>query len=471
MENSIPIEIHAQKLGEWLMNRKHCKKDWHVHIQPIREKINSAIQDMPEHKDIVELLSGTYINYFYCKRIIEILKETEADTKNLFGSYGSQRMKDWLEIERLYLKDNIYLAEAADLLIQNIKFHIPAIKKQIAKTQSGQTDCDKKIEDYTKSIQTCKKDLETMRKQFSIVGDNVKRTLVDRLSELPKVYQDVIDNAKNLKKANIYFSKFAVHVLAPDTSLPMLQYIINNGNTTYYEYLYGEKPSRIEELVIHVEDNAQENDAEDEEIDWGDLDDQTDNIDYGITLEESGIVVESPQVDGSVAKGNEALTLLDNYQTRNEFINDILELESFLNMRLLELSHDTNSILSIQLEDEISESKTELVGMLDIVKLIKQRLNDPVVQHLLQIKHSPRYLNKLESLFLQKVNNIEKMINSQIAVTNMKQELVNEYNQLVPKLKLIQQKNKQLIKEIEHDISAKYKNRPVYLIGTAVFGS
>lgn len=160
-ESSIPIEIHAQKLNEWLTSRKHCKKDWHSSIQLVREKINAAIQDMPEHKEIVELLSGTCkwnlhrvlrnnvcclytyivipdINYFYCKRIIEILRETEADTKNLFGSYGSQRMKDWLEIERLYLKDNVYLGEACELLIQNIKYHIPAIKKQIARAQSGQ---------------------------------------------------------------------------------------------------------------------------------------------------------------------------------------------------------------------------------------------------------------------------------------------------------------------------------------------
>lgn len=41
------------------MSRKHCKKDWHTHIQPIREKINAAIQDMPENKEIVQLLSGT----------------------------------------------------------------------------------------------------------------------------------------------------------------------------------------------------------------------------------------------------------------------------------------------------------------------------------------------------------------------------------------------------------------------------
>lgn len=63
----------------------------------------------------------------------------------MFGSYGSQRMKDWLEIEKLYLKDNIYLGEACDLLVQNIKYHIPAVKKQIAKAQSGQTVRKKKI--------------------------------------------------------------------------------------------------------------------------------------------------------------------------------------------------------------------------------------------------------------------------------------------------------------------------------------
>lgn len=51
-------------------------------------------------------------------------------------------------------------------------------------------------------------------------------------------------------------------------------------------------------------------------------------------------------------------------------------------------------------------------------------------------------------MFLQKNSNIEKMINSQIAVTNKKMELAEEYNQLVPKLKLIQQKNKQLITEV-----------------------
>lgn len=59
-------------------------------------------------------------------------------------------------------------------------------------------------------------------------------------------------------------------------------------------------------------------------------------------------------------------------------------------MRLLELSNEVNTAISVQSGGEINESKPELASMLDIIKVIKQQLNDPVVQHLQQIKHSPR---------------------------------------------------------------------------------
>lgn len=36
------------------------------------------------------------INYFHCVRIVEILKDTEKDTKNFLGYYSSQRMNDWM---------------------------------------------------------------------------------------------------------------------------------------------------------------------------------------------------------------------------------------------------------------------------------------------------------------------------------------------------------------------------------------
>lgn len=52
------------------------------------------------------------------------------------------------------------------------------------------------------------------------------------------------------------------------------------------------------------------------------------DINYEITLEESGIEVEPAepgQNDSGVAKGNNALSVLDNPDTRQEFINQLLE--------------------------------------------------------------------------------------------------------------------------------------------------
>ena len=53
--------------------------------------------------------------------------------------YSSQRMKDWNNIVSLYQKNSIYLAETASILMRNVAFEIPALKKQVHKCQQQQT--------------------------------------------------------------------------------------------------------------------------------------------------------------------------------------------------------------------------------------------------------------------------------------------------------------------------------------------
>jgi DNA-binding transcriptional regulator WhiA len=69
-----------------------------------------------------------------------------------------------------------------------------------------------------------------LRKQFSIAEDNYsfKRTLIERLSELQKVYEDVMCHVKNLKKSYIYFSSFVSKVQGTDINLIVLQYLLSN---------------------------------------------------------------------------------------------------------------------------------------------------------------------------------------------------------------------------------------------------
>ena len=44
---------------DWLLDRRHCNLKWQSAVKVIREKINAAIQDMPENEEIKQLLSGS----------------------------------------------------------------------------------------------------------------------------------------------------------------------------------------------------------------------------------------------------------------------------------------------------------------------------------------------------------------------------------------------------------------------------
>ena len=58
-DESLPIDIQTSKLVDWLISRRHVNREWPEAVCIIREKINNAIQDMPEHPEITKLLSGT----------------------------------------------------------------------------------------------------------------------------------------------------------------------------------------------------------------------------------------------------------------------------------------------------------------------------------------------------------------------------------------------------------------------------
>ncbi|XP_011647565.1 CDK5 regulatory subunit-associated protein 3 [Pogonomyrmex barbatus] len=506
-EQDIPIDINAGKLSDWLINRRHCKKDWHTNILTIREKINNAIQNMPAHDGIASLLSGAYINYFYCVKIVEILKETEADTKNLFGRYGSQRMKDWQEILRLYEKDNIYLAEAAQILMRNVNYEVPNIKKQIQKLEQMLTELEKKETEYKKSENIAHTEYNGLCKQLGITGySTVRRELMDKVKELPEIYQRVAEKTKSLDKVVEFYSAFVEFTFGQqydNDCVSMIKYIIEKGNTTTFEYTYGEAPMSIIDPSLNIkadedESNGRPNvdantidfgnlDLEYGEIDFGeevDLnagggidwgDESTvqpaEEIDYNISLEESGIVVEAAGHEGGVAMGSEAYTILDNPTTRSEFINQLFELEAFMKLRLYEFKgDDRNNLLSFsQMQDASSIlqlSTTETTqNMLDNVQVILSEILHNNVQHLHNIKHYPRYVDVVATTLKQKLNLIDRMVTQQESMRQKQEDTQNQINKLRPLLKLVIQRTKELQTEIEQDISKKYKNRTVYLTG------
>lgn len=497
-EQSIPIDINNSKLLEWLVSRRHVKKDWQDSILKIRQKINNALQDMPAHEEIMKLLSGQHINYYHCLNIVKILKETEAGSMNLLGRYRSQRMKDWQDIVSLYQKENVYLAEAAQILIRNVSYEIPSLKKQVIKLDQLQTEAQKKIKDYGKHEAVARKEFAALCEQLGIAGRNIKEELLKLVNELPEIYTEATNKIKEIKPAiDLYkeFNKFLFGKNLEVEVLSLLSFIVEHGNVATYHYTYGEAPHIIEPVKIELEDQI-DNEidfGDDRPIDFGDISSNNFDIevkpniewnstpstdedfeivshtDIEISLEESGIVVEKAGVDEGVARGVEALTLLDNSVTRDQIIDELMELEAFVKMRLFELSSDTDILAMSQMQNASTvlqmQTVESITSLNDSINIALSALVNKRSLHLYNIKHSPKYIDILTSNLKQKLFLAERIKQNRGLLEEQVKQYRNETRAIEPLIKVIIASSKELQQEVQADISKKYKGRIVNIVG------
>lgn len=496
---NLPIDIQTSKLLDWLVDRRHCNLKWQSAVKVIREKINAAIQDMPENEEIKELLSGSYIHYFHCLRIVEILKKTEASSKNIFGRYSSQRMKDWQEIVTLYEGDSVYLAELASLLSRNVSYEGPALRKQIAKAQQLQQELSRREVECQSSAADLRERYYAACKQYGITGEKVARELQALVKDLPAVLDEVGRDAVKLDeqiKLYIAFTNFVCEWSEP--VLPMLTFVQKKGNTTFYEWRTGQVPTVVERPTV---EEAPLETATDDTIDWGDFGTSSDTqgLNHGIQVEEGidwGISLESGDTGGidwgdgepapieievveagtdcpeGVARGEDALSILENPQSRSQFIDELMELEVFLMQRLTEMSEegDVVAMSQFQLAPSVIQGQTpdHVQQMLSEVRSILGRLTTLRMQHLFMILASPRYVERVTEMLRQKLKQADILVLKGVAMSEKRQEILEEQSRLEPRVDLLTGCTKELQKLIEADISKRYHNRPVNLMGVNI---
>ncbi|XP_046533449.1 CDK5 regulatory subunit-associated protein 3 isoform X1 [Equus quagga] len=518
----VPIDIQTSKLLDWLVDRRHCNLKWQSLVLTIREKINAAIQDMPESEEIAQLLSGSYIHYFHCLRIVDLLKGTEASTKNIFGRYSSQRMKDWQEIVALYEKDNTYLGaclpygvgvwgefpgpfsvELSSLLVRNVNYEIPSLKKQIAKCQQQQQEYSRKEEEGQAGAAEMREQFYHSCKQYGITGDNVRRELLALVKDLPSQLAEIGAGAQSLGEAIDLYQACVGFVCESPTEqvLPMLRYVQKRGNCTVYEWRTGTEPSVVERP--HLEEPPEQ--VEEDAIDWGDfgvemasegadasISAQAAGIDWGISLESDSqeaaadgidwgddaaasqitVLEAGTQAPEGVARGPDALTLLEYPETRNQFIDELMELEIFLSQRAVEMSEEADilSVSQFQLAPAIlqGQTKAKMVTMVSALQDLIGRLTNLRMQHLFMILASPRYVDRVTEFLQQKLKQSQLLALKKELMVQKQQEALQEQAALEPKLDLLLEKTKELQKLIEADISKRYNGRPVNLMGTSL---
>ncbi|XP_065712320.2 CDK5 regulatory subunit-associated protein 3 isoform X2 [Patagioenas fasciata] len=503
---NVPIDIQTGKLLDWLVDRRHCSLRWQSRAQDIRRRIDAAMGDMPEHPEIKQLLAGAYLHYFHCLRIVEILKGTEASSKNLFGRYSSQRMKDWQEIVSLYEKENTYLAELASLLVRSISYEIPSLRKRIRGCQQAQRDFARREEECQLRAAELRERFFASCKQYGIAGDNVRQELLALVKDLPSLLSEIGAGASALSEA-IELYQACVEFVCESPSeqvVPLVRHIGAKGNTTVYEWRTGLQPLHVERPELQEQPEQLEQ-PKDDAIDWGDFTLEpsvggdgaaadggapSEEIDWGITLEpgpqDDGIdwgdgeseeaqitVLETgTEVPEGVACGSDALTLLEHTETRSQFIDELMELELFLSQRLVEMEEEADvvAVSQFQLAPPVlqGQSSARVGALLASTQALLGRLCARSLQHLFIILASPRYVERVSEGLRQRLRQAELLLAKGEAMGQKQREALAEQGMLEPQLDRLLEKTKELQKLIEEDISKRYGGRPVNLMGVSL---
>ncbi|XP_035223364.1 CDK5 regulatory subunit-associated protein 3-like [Stegodyphus dumicola] len=111
------------------------------------------------------------------------------------------------------------------------------------------------------------------------------------------------------------------------------------------------------------------------------------------------------------------------------------------------------------------QSVKNIREMLNLVTDISSQLMSTKLKHLYLIKGCSRYVDRLVYSLKSKLETAERMVECQKAVKVKYQETIAEQNSLEPKIKMIVEKTKILLSQVEKDISKRYKNRPVNIMG------
>ncbi|NXG00543.1 CK5P3 protein, partial [Sakesphorus luctuosus] len=417
------------------------------------------------------------LHYFHCLRIVEILKGTEASTKNLFGRYSSQRMRDWQEIVALYEKENTYLAELSSLLVRSISYEIPSLRRQLGRCQQAQ-------QDFSRREDECQLGAAELRERFLGSCRQYGISVSARGAGHPKLPPDRPHTAP--KYTPDWPQWGVVPALMPPpwwppspgtVVVPLLRHVASRGNTTVFEWRTGQEPRRVERPQLREEPEppgedaidwgdftleptqvgdgaAADGGAQDEEIDWGitvEPSAQDDGIDWGdgeaeqvqITVLEAG-----SEVPEGVACGSDALTLLENPETRNQFIDELMEVGWGWHLGWLWRCPKVGMAPGVALEMSCHGNGTWHAQGAEGVPAVP-----------------PRYVDRVTELLRQKLRQAELLLAKKEAMAQKRQEALAEQGSLEPKLDRLLEKTKELQKLIEADISKRYGGRPVNLMG------
>ncbi|CAI9531992.1 unnamed protein product [Staurois parvus] len=383
--------------------------------------------------------------------------------------------------------------------MRSVSYEIPALKKQMARCQQLSLETERRAEECVQGAAEQREQYYSSCKRYGITGEDVRKELQMLVCDVPSLLRQVgADTAGLLPAVELYQACVSfVCESSPEESLPLLRYVQKKGDTTVYEWRTEEVPQTVERPEVQETEDISQHVVEGE-IDWGAIGlttetvapQMSEKVDWGIVSEPEGtdgivwditetspseiisVVEAGHDVPVGVARGTDALTVLENTETRIQFVDELMELELFLSQWLQDLDSDADivTVTQFQTAPVILQGQTrgKVIAMLSHVRDLIGRLTDVRMRHLFLILASPRYVDRVIDLLRQRLKQAELLERKREAWLERGKSSLEERESLEPKLQVLQERSRELQRQIEAELSRRYNNRPVKLIGTGL---
>eukprot|EP00753_Platysulcus_tardus_P001545 PLAT11384.1.p1 GENE.PLAT11384.1~~PLAT11384.1.p1 ORF type:complete len:557 (+),score=293.56 PLAT11384.1:22-1692(+) len=207
------LDVPYTKLQEWLLTRHKLKDGWAEQLRDVQKRLATAVSELPDVPGVASLLGRPTTTYFHALQVMEFLEEAAAakgKVKDFFGRYTDDSLRTWSSLLSDYKRNNVYLAEAAQVLVQYGAYDIPAMKLQLTNNDRHMRDLQRKRLDSTRTAASYRRQLQQLCKEFGIPGDNFVKEVAALVRQLPAEFELVQRNllAADFLEALRYFDQF-----------------------------------------------------------------------------------------------------------------------------------------------------------------------------------------------------------------------------------------------------------------------